>query len=344
MLSAKVVTKIKPPKRAREQFKVARDLIKQRKVDAARTQLLEIELGSSFTLFHRMMAVCAFIAKDYDLASSHIEQALSLEPGKQPVIAEAIRVYRAKKDDHRTRELFELFDISKASSGSELLRMALAMKSLSQFNEAVPALEKALRLSPDNVRIRNQYGIILTYLGRIDEAIRQWQFSLKYNHRDTYAKICLGRIHLHRNENLKAIEYFKETFDSESTKDGGKKLDLAEAYIRCSSVNEARELLTSLEAMDKNPRFHYLWGNLHSQTGDQYLAYYSYNRCIELGKEKGYQQFNQLDWPEQLTGDEAILEALKDTRPHLDSLFDPLILLKTDIDESEAQVDEDPIF
>jgi len=266
---------LRAPAVTREQFRVARDLIKQRDVDAARTQLLEIELGSSFMLFHRMMAACAFIAKDYDLASSHIEQALALDPDKQPVIADAIRIYKTKKDDQRTRELFESFDISKASSGSELLRMALAMKSLSRFSDAASALDRALRLSPDNVRIRNQYGIVLTHLGRIDEAMRQWVFSLKFNPRDVQAMVCMGRMHLHRNESLKAIDYFKETLDAESTKSEGRKLNLAEAYVRASSVTEARELLSSVEGMESNPRFHYLWGTLHSQAGDYFLAYSS---------------------------------------------------------------------
>ncbi len=335
------MTKAKLPKQVREQFRVARDLIKQRDVDAARTQLLEIELGSSFMLFHRMMAACAFIAKDYDLASSHIEQALALDPDKQPVIADAIRIYKTKKDDQRTRELFESFDISKASSGSELLRMALAMKSLSRFSDAASALDRALRLSPDNVRIRNQYGIVLTHLGRIDEAMRQWVFSLKFNPRDVQAMVCMGRMHLHRNESLKAIDYFKETLDAESTKSEGRKLNLAEAYVRASSVTEARELLSSVEGMESNPRFHYLWGTLHSQAGDYFLAYSSFDRCIELGKERGNQVVQQLNWPDQFIGDEAIRQVLKDVRPRLDAQFDALTLLQGIGDDSEPQVAED---
>jgi len=338
------MTKGKLPKQSREQFKAARDFIKQRNVDAARTQLLEIELGTSFMLFHRMMAACAFIAKDYDLASSHIEHALALEPDKQPVIADAIRIYKTKKDDRRTRELFESFDISKTSSGSELLRMALAMKSLSRFSEALSALDKALRLSPDNVRIRNQYGIVLTHLNRIDEAIRQWLFSLKFNPRDVQAMVCIGRVHLHRNESLKAIDYFKETLESESTKSEGRKLNLAEAYVHASSATEARELLSSVESMGSNPRFHYLWGTLHSLTGDYFLAYSSFNRCIELGREKGNLVTQQLNWTDQLTNDEAIRQALNDVRPRLDSLFDALNLIQAAEDDSKSQVADDFSF
>lgn len=338
------MTKAKLPKQVREQFRVARDFIKQRDVDAARTQLLEIELGSSFMLFHRMMAACAFIAKDYDLASSHIEQALALEPDKQPVIADAIRIYKTKKDDRRATELFDSFDIGKASSGSELLRMALAMKSLNRFSDAASALDRALRLSPDSVRIRNQYGIILTHLGHIDEAMRQWLFSLKFNPRDVQAMVCMGRMHLHRNESLKAIDYFKETLDADSEKAEGRKLNLAEAYVRASSLTEARELLSEVEGMESNPRFHYLWGTLHLQAGDIFLAYASFNRCIELGREKETKELQQLNWPDQFTSDEAIRQVLKDVRPQLDSLFDPLSLLQRAGNESDSQGADDFSF
>lgn len=340
----RIVTKAKMPKHVREQFRAARDLIRERNVDDARTKLLEIELGSSFVLFHRMMAACAFIAKDYDLASSHIEQALSLEPDKQPVIADAIRIYKTKEDIRRATELFEAFDINKASSGPELLRMALAMKSIGRFNEAATALERSLRLSPDNVRIRNQYGIVLTHLGRSEEAMRQWLFSLKFNSNDVQAKVCLGRMHLHRNESLKAIEYFKETLDSQSRKAEGRKLNLAEAYVRSSSVTEARELLSSVEGMDQNPRFHYLWGTLHSQAGDYYLAYSSFTRCIDIGKERGITTVQNLSWPQEFTSNESIREILKDVRPRLDSLFDALSLLQGGGDSNDSELADDITF
>lgn len=333
-------------KEARKQFKVAWDFIKQRNVDSARSHLLEIELGSSLMLFHRMMAACAFIDKDYDLASAHIEQAIALAPDKQVLIADAIRIYKIKKDDRRTNELLHSFNISNANSSSELLRIAMAMGMFSRYKEAATALEKALCLSPENVRIRNQYGIMLTHLDRISEAKHQWTCSLKFNPRDTEAMVCLGRLHLHRNENLKAIEYFKETLNVESAKTKSRKLNLAEAYVRASSVNEARELLASAQGSEDNPRFHYLWGLLHSQGGDYSLAYSSFNRCIELGRQKGNAIMKQLNWPDEFTSEEGIRQVLKEVRPRLDSLFDALNMLKFKSSglESDSQADDDFSF
>ena len=316
------------PKDVRQQFKVVQDFIKQRDVDAARSQLLEIEMGSSFMLFHRMMAACAFIDKDYDLASSHIEQAIALKPEKQVLIADAIRIYKIKKDDQRTRELFQSFNISHSNSSSELLRVALAMKSLGQFQGAASVLEKALRLSPENDRIRNHYGILLALQDRISDALQQWSFSLRYNPHSVQAMVCLGRLSMHLNENLKAIEYFKETMDLASAPDDSRRLDLAEAYVRASSVNEARELLSSVESLESNPRLHYIWGLLHSQVSDYFLAYSSFNRCIELGRERGNDVMKQLDWPNHFSTDDAMRQVLKEVRPTLESLFDPLGLLK----------------
>ena len=339
----RTVPEAKLPKPIREKLRIARDLIKKREVDAARTQLLEIEQGSSYGVFHRMMAACAFIAKDYDLTSAHIEQALALEPDNQAVIAEAILIYKKQKKIRRARELFESFDLNKASSGQDLYRMALAMKSLGQYTEAATVLDKAIRLAPANVRIRNQHGIILTHLGSLDEAILQWSFSLKYKSRDLQAMTCLGRAHLHRMEYQKAIDYFKDTLDSETTKSEGRKLNLAEAYVRASAVTQARELLSSVKKME-NPRFHYLWGTLHYRESDYFLAYSSFSRCIELAKEKSNTVPQQISLPERLTSDDAICQALEDVRPQLDSLFDAFSLLKTAEDDPEPQAADDFSF
>ena len=85
-------------KESRLKFKKARDYIKERDIASARSELISIDLGSSFPLFHRLLAACAFIDKDHDLAASHIEQALALDTDKQVLIADAIRVYQAKGD------------------------------------------------------------------------------------------------------------------------------------------------------------------------------------------------------------------------------------------------------
>lgn len=316
------------PVEVRQQFKSAQEALQKRDVDTARSLLLAVELGSSFMLFHRMMAACAFIEKDYDLASSHIEQAISLMPDKQILIADAIRIYSVKKDDRRTEELFQSFDVSHTDSGQDLLRVAMAMKLLGHFKEASEVLEKAVRLSPENVRIRIHYGVLLALQDRISEAMRQWGFSLKYNPSSIHALACLGRLHVHLNEHVKAVEYFKATLEIAAGPAEGRKLDLAEAYVRASSVNEARELLSSLESLENHPRLHYVWGLLHSQTGDTFLAYSSFNRCIELCRAKNNPALQQLNWPNQFTDDDSIRQAMRDARPTLDSQFDPLNLLK----------------
>ena len=332
----------KLPQHVREQFKDARELLKKRDVGSARAKLLEIDLGSSYVLFHRMMAACAFIEKDYDLAASYIEQAIAIEPDKQPTIADAIRIYKLKKDEKRALELLKSFDISKSDSGSELLRVSLAMKSVGKYTDASYALEKALRISPDNVRIRNQYGIILTHVGKLDEATNQWIFSLKFNPSDVQAMVCLGRMHLHRGESLKSIEYFKRTIDDDS-KGEGRKLNLAEAYVKSSSLSEARTLLSSVTGMETNPRYHYLWGTLHTQSSDQYLAYSSFSRCIELGKQKDPGILNGINWPDTFPGDEQTTLLLKGIRPTLDSRFDALSLLKASGDASSIDTDSQSV-
>lgn len=338
------MVKGKIPKEARQQFKAALDFIKQRDVNAARSQLLEIELGSSLMMFHRMMAGCAFIDEDYDLASAHIEQAIALEPKKQSIIADAIRIYKRKKDNRRASELFHSFNIANANSSSELFRVSMAMKSLGYDKEAASVLEKALRLSPENVRIRNHYGSLLARLELISNARQQWIFSLKFQPSNIQALVCLGRLHLHLKEYVKSIDYFKESLSVESKNVEARKLDLAEAYLRASSGNEARELLSSIDSLEFNPRFHYLWGLLHSLGADYCLAYSSFTRCIELGSENGDPTMKELPWPDEFPGDELFPPILREAQPGFDFLFDPLNMLKSTNKEIDPQADDDFSF
>lgn len=315
------------PKEARLRFKAARDFIKQRDVDLARSELLAIELGSSFSLFHRLMAACAFIEKDYDLASSHIEQALALDPEKQVLIADAIRVYQAKKNNARVAELAASFNIDKSDSSAELLRMALALKSISSHQKTLSLFEKALQLSPDNTRVRNQYGIALAVLGSQDAALQQWLFSLKYDPKNNLAMVCLGRLYLHQKNYLKAIESFRKVLDQDDVQAEGKKLNLIDAYICASSLSEARDLLSTVDGMEDNPRYHYLWGSLHVGSGDYSLAHASLGRCIALGRERGSEEMKQIQWTEQFSSDEEFERNYAIISPILDSIFDAFSLL-----------------
>ena len=328
------------PKEARLRFKAARDFIKDKDVPSARAELLGIELGSSFSLFHRMLAACAFIDKDFDLATSHIEQAIALDPDKQVLIADAIRIYKTKGDEAKTLQLLQSFDLDKTDSSSELLRMALAMKSLSRYQEAAVALEKALRLSPENTRVRDQYGIMLAITDRPRDALQQWSFSLKFNPQDNLALVCIGRLHLHQNQYLKAIDSFKEVLANEGGNAEGKKLNLVDAYIRASSMAEARNTLASIEGMEENPRLHYLWGMLHYRCNDFSLSYASLGRCVALGRERNHDLMNQINWPSQYTSDEEISGLITAVQPVLDSVFDPFNLLKSAEQNSDSQINE----
>lgn len=332
------------PKEARLKFKAARDFIKQRDVAAARTELLSIELGSSFMLFHRLLAACAFIVKDYDLASSHIEQAVALDPDKQVLIADAIRIYQAKGDDAKVSQLCQSFNIDKSDSSAELLRMALALKSLSNYREALAILEKALRLSPENTRVRDQYGIMLAMTDCPRDALQQWRFSLKYNPQDKLALVCLGRLYLHQNEYLKAIECFKESLTNHIGDNEGRKLNLIDAYIRASSMTEARVMLASIDGMEDNPRLHYLWGMLHYRSKDYSLSYASLSRCINLAVERSHETLGQINWPANYTNDDEVSTLISSVQPILDSAFDPFNMLKSADKSSDMQFSDTTDF
>ena len=323
------MAKLKLPKDSREKFKSARDFIQARDVESARSRLLEVELGSSFSLFHRLMAACAYIDNDFELACSHIEQAIALDPDKQVLIADAIRIYRTQGDDKRAKDLLESFNLEKTQTSSELMRIAQAYKSYQCYQDAATALENALRLSPDNVQARNLYGIILCCLNRDEEALQQWKFSLRYQPNEVVTKVCLGRLYLHQQEYLKSIDFFKQTLDDDGDNMTGRRLNLAEAHVRASSLSEARSLLGEIDDAETNPRYHYIWTLLHVAANDHFLAFASLNRCISLGQEHGHPALVKIDWPGEYQDDDAASKAIASALPILNSIFDALSMLKS---------------
>lgn len=334
------MAKDKLSKDSREKFKAARDYIKIRDVESARSQLLAIELGSSLTLFHRMMAACAYIEKEYDLAASHIEQSMALDPNKQVLIADAIRIYRSKRDEKRTSSLLDQFNLDNTESSAELMRIALSMKMYQRFDDAVIALEKALRLSPENVRARNLYGIVLCCMNRYDDALQQWTFSLRYNPNEVVTKVCLGRLCLHQQNYLKAIDYFKQTLGTDKDNLAGRKLNLAEAYVRASSLSEARDLLSEIQGAEDNPRLHYTWSLLHSVANDHFLAFSSLDRCITLGREHAHPNLQSLNWDSHYHNEEVARNAITSALPVLNSIFDSLSLLKSLNHDAQSRPDD----
>ena len=334
------MAKPKLSKDCRDKFKEAKKYILNRDVESARSQLLAVELGSSYPLFHRLMAACAYIDKEYDLATSHIEQAIALDPDKQVLIADAIRIYRSQGDDIRAKRLLERFNLDKAEASSELMRIAQAYKSYQRYEDSAISLEKALKLSPDNVRVRNLYGILLCCLNRNEDALQQWMFSLRYKPDEVVTKVCLGRFHLHQKNYLKSIDFFKQTLEDDGENLSGRRLNLAEAYIRASSLSEARSLLGEIEDAETNPRFHYIWTLLHVASNDCYLAFMSLNRCISLGKDYGHPALVQIDLSEQYHDDDSAMSAISNIMPTLDSIFDALSMLKSLNRQTFSQADD----
>ena len=175
---------------------------------------------------------------------------------------------------------------------------------------------------------------------RSRDALQQWNFSLRFNPQDDLALVCLGRLYLHQNEFLKAIECFKKVLVNKGANSEGKKLNLVDAYIRASSITEARSMLASVEGMGDNPRLHYLWGMLHYRSNDFTLSFASFRRCIALGRERNHELLSQIQWPSDYTSDEEFNLLISSINPTLESVFDAFNMLKSSESTPDAGFDD----
>jgi hypothetical protein len=77
---------------------------------------------------------------------------------------------------------------------------------------------------------------------------------------------------------------------------------------------------------------------LHLQVGDDYLSYSSFNRCIELCRDKQSAITDQIKWSSNFADEDSMRVEIEQARPSLDLLFDAFSMLKA----SEKLTDSTP--
>ncbi|MCB0707394.1 MAG: tetratricopeptide repeat protein [Saprospiraceae bacterium] len=80
--------------------------------------------------------------------------------------------------------------------------------------QALPILEQALKIDPDNTFTLNEYGIQLRESGQIEAAIQHFESSLKRDPKNTFALNELGYTYMLPLQNYEmAINYFQQTLE-----------------------------------------------------------------------------------------------------------------------------------
>lgn len=318
------------PRDAKQCLRAAMSCLKQRDAKGARQNLLKIEFGNTLAPFHRLMAAAAVLDDDFNLAQSHLEQAISIDPASQALRAECAIISRRVNEPERSEELLDSINLNSCMTVADFIRCGNAFLACDRFHMAAAAFEQGLAISPYDTLLRHRYAVSLTCTDAYDQAQSQWETCLKYNPKHVDALASLGSLLCYKNQLPDAIALFNKARRSDELEDKRVvMLNLIDAYCKQGSLDEAQSLLLELEDRAPEPRYYYLWATLMMKRGENKLAASNLHRCSELltsviGRENN--PIRDIDSESAIASD--LDRTVADSVRKLEALLNPLMTIK----------------
>ena len=140
----------------------------------------------------------------------------------QRLVAEGARLLAAKRPDEAAEILNEAWGLDPQNIAAAI-NLGGAYILQGKHERAVPALEAAVRLEPDNPM--TWVNLAAAYLGKLpfatqerqDRAIAAFERALAVNPRTPQVHYNLGLIFLERDEPGRAADYFRDALDTDPT-------------------------------------------------------------------------------------------------------------------------------
>ncbi|MDM8350334.1 tetratricopeptide repeat protein [Pseudomonas sp. sp1636] len=135
------------------------------------------------------------------------------------------------QQDDRPQEALELLEAQSAKQRevTPLLLHARLLQSLKRGDEALPLLQKGIRLHPDDKRLRLTYARLLVEQGRLDDAKGEFASLLQQFPQDDDLRFSLALVCLEAEAWREAIVYLEELVERDSHADAAH-YNLARAY------------------------------------------------------------------------------------------------------------------
>ncbi len=144
-------------------------------------------------------------------------------------------------------------------SPQQILATAIADHQAGRYDKAIGEYREVLAIR-DNAQVRSNLGAALAHLGRLEEAIEEYERSLKTDPRNPGAKLNLGIAYYKMLRMSDAIEQFKQVRVLQPDNKNALML-LADSYFRLGDYPHTIETLSPYESVLKDDRaFAYLLG------------------------------------------------------------------------------------
>jgi TolB-like protein/cytochrome c-type biogenesis protein CcmH/NrfG len=245
----------------------------------------DAHLGVASTYSRSAVSAYARPAEAWPRADEEIRKALDLDPGN--VLARctlALRHFFFDWDWTGTeRELQELSTDPRVLLGEQFRAIGLSFWARGRTEEAVALMERALRVDPGNLVLRDMMGNYLAQAGRLEEAIGYYNAALEAEPSDPRPLFGLAEVLRRRGDVTGAIEARRKAYELSGEEDGATALAAArtEKDYENAEVAVARDRVGKLETLAKERYVSPLdLARLQAQVGEREKAFASLDAAL----------------------------------------------------------------
>ena len=192
-------------------------------------------------------------AKAWDEAEEAYKKAIELEP-VNPTLRMSLGTLTLRRFDERILPLKEALKASPADAEAKA-KLAQAEKERAAF--AVEEFGRRAKDHPTDATIRFEHGETLVRVGRVREAIAEYQVSVKDPKRKTASLLRLGECFKREGQIDLSVKQYEKALEDLGTMTDMKKsalLALGDAYEKQNRLNDAKKVFDELYEADINFR------------------------------------------------------------------------------------------
>ena len=213
------------------------------------------------------------------MAQHFVRRALKVNPNSIGALAQLAEI---RRDQNQLGEAMRLFGEALAIDDSQpflYLGYGDVLQRAGRFKEAEKAFKSVLELEPDSFQARYNLGVTYTNMGRVEDAVTQYEAALQVDPKHPQVASTLnnlGVIFRAAGENDLALEKFEAAIEA-SPFNLESRYNAAILYLDRDKVDEAIELLEEASALEPNHQaIHVRLGMAYLRKGRNQGAYRSF--------------------------------------------------------------------
>lgn len=282
------------PEDLRYALKEAKDLLEQGGRDnaqAARDRLLDHPEASEYPIYHYLLAKIAKELNQADMAISHLEKSLELNPNNALALIKVAESKLKKGQNQDARDLLRKAVAVESKSGKSISKICVLLLKSGDVETALNVIKDAHAGSPNDKEVQYTYGLALKQSGDIDgyEAASLEAIKLCTLKDSLKQRISLGKHFLNKGSYGKVmglLSPLNTLRDSEFPSDKvGDILRVVMAYchLKNSNYEQARNILIRVSKIESLP-VNYVWAMLQLEENDIESAFRSAQAVQELAR------------------------------------------------------------